>query len=245
MSSAIGLDPTRLLAAWEDAGRRRPPWRQLAMAAAFLGEPVETLREITPGRLEAALLDFYEAAFGPTLDGTVRCEACGEWLEVSVEIPAIRIGSAAGPPELLAKLGRYEVCCRLPQVADLAQLAAATDVAEGRRLLLQRCLRWARRDGRAVPEGALPERVVRLVSARMAEADPQADLALEVLCAACGSRGQALLDVGLLAWHKLNAWAQRLLLQVHILAAAYGWREADILELSPARRRTYLELAQA
>jgi hypothetical protein len=48
------------------------------MAAAFLGEPVETLREITPGRLEAALLDFYEAAFGPTLDGTVRCEACGE-----------------------------------------------------------------------------------------------------------------------------------------------------------------------
>ena len=37
----------------------------------------------------------------------------------------------------------------------------------------------------------------------------------------------------------------RILREVHTLAAAYGWSEAEILALSPARRRVYLELAAA
>jgi hypothetical protein len=28
-----------------------------------------------------------------------------------------------------------------------------------------------------------------------------------------------------------------------MLASAYGWREPDILSLSPARRQTYVEMA--
>jgi hypothetical protein len=30
--------------------------------------------------------------------------------------------------------------------------------------------------------------------------------------------------------------------EVHTLAWAYGWREADILAMSPARRQFYIEL---
>jgi hypothetical protein len=33
-------------------------------------------------------------------------------------------------------------------------------------------------------------------------------------------------------------------MEVDALARAYGWREADILALSPARRAAYLELAR-
>jgi hypothetical protein len=33
--------------------------------------------------------------------------------------------------------------------------------------------------------------------------------------------------------------------EVHILASAYGWREDDILAMSPARRRIYLEMLRA
>ena len=39
--------------------------------------------------------------------------------------------------------------------------------------------------------------------------------------------------------------ALRLLGHVHALARAYGWREADILAMSPARRQVYLDLAGA
>ena len=50
------------------------------------------------------------------------------------------------------------------------------------------------------------------------------------------------LDVAAFFWTELNAWAVRLLREIHALASAYGWREADILALSPKRRDLYLEL---
>jgi hypothetical protein len=37
------------------------------------------------------------------------------------------------------------------------------------------------------------------------------------------------------------ARAQRLLMEVHLLARAYSWRESDILAMSPARRNAYLQ----
>jgi len=38
---------------------------------------------------------------------------------------------------------------------------------------------------------------------------------------------------------------RRLLVEVHALASAYGWSEQEILSLSDARRRLYLEMVQA
>ena len=43
----------------------------------------------------------------------------------------------------------------------------------------------------------------------------------------------------------MDARAQRLLMEVHLLARAYGWREADILGMSPARRNAYLQRVAA
>jgi hypothetical protein len=43
-------------------------------------------------------------------------------------------------------------------------------------------------------------------------------------------------------WSEIHSWAQRLLRDVHAIAAAYGWREGDILAMNPLRRQAYLEL---
>ena len=53
---------------------------------------------------------------------------------------------------------------------------------------------------------------------------------------------EASLDPGLLYWAELAQRAQRLLSEVHRLASAYGWSEAEILGLDPDRREGYLEL---
>lgn len=50
-------------------------------------------------------------------------------------------------------------------------------------------------------------------------------------------------DIGAYLWEEVDAWADRTLRDVHLLAASYGWSERDILDLSPARRGRYLELA--
>jgi hypothetical protein len=50
------------------------------------------------------------------------------------------------------------------------------------------------------------------------------------------------LDIASYLWSEIHAWAGRMLRDVHALAAAYGWREADILAMSPWRRQAYLEM---
>ncbi len=78
----------------------------------------------------------------------------------------------------------------------------------------------------------------------MAEADPLADARLALSCPACGRPWEAAFDVVAFLWGELDAWARRTFAEVHALASAYGWREADVLALSPERRRIYLDLVQ-
>jgi hypothetical protein len=43
----------------------------------------------------------------------------------------------------------------------------------------------------------------------------------------------------------VQAAAERVLLDVHALARAYGWTESEVLRLTPARRSAYLQMAAA
>ena len=76
----------------------------------------------------------------------------------------------------------------------------------------------------------------------MAQADPQADVQLALSCPACSHQWQSVFDIVSFFWSEMNAWAYRILREVHILASAYGWREADILAMSPYRRQLYLKM---
>ena len=66
---------------------------------------------------------------------------------------------------------------------------------------------------------------------------------MELACPACGHEWEATIDVPSYLWEEVVASARRLAREVAELAAAYGWREADVLRLTPWRRRLYLALA--
>jgi hypothetical protein len=92
---------------------------------------------------------------------------------------------------------------------------------------------------------ALPDRVTTAVAAALLDADPCAELTFAFDCVSCGHSWESLLDVPHLVWSELAARAQRLLLEVHLLARTYGWSESDILALSSVRREAYLALVSA
>jgi hypothetical protein len=89
---------------------------------------------------------------------------------------------------------------------------------------------------------ALPEHILALMTAEMARRDPQADVELALACPGCGQQWTVIFDVELFLWTKIDARSRRLLREVNVLAQAYGWREADILDMSATRRQAYLEL---
>ncbi|MEU5365635.1 hypothetical protein ABZ354_19550 [Streptomyces sp. NPDC005925] len=231
------------LAAWEAGAGCAPAGRALLLhraarpdlaadPAALLARPV--------GEREADLFALRRTLFGDRMQVRLACRACGEDMEFELDAAEFARSPGAGrDPVVRVTEGGWEVEFRVPAVADLT--AAARD-AEPRRALLARCVVSAVRDGRPASADELPAEVQRRIAEAAEAADPAADVALGVACPDCGGATRAELDIASYLWTELDAWARDLLLDVHLLATAYGWSEPEILALSPLRRRYYLEL---
>jgi hypothetical protein len=127
------------------------------------------------------------------------------------------------------------VVWRSPNSRDVAAAAATGDAEAAERVLLERCAGSA----------DLPAEVRAAVAQAMAEADPLAEVLVDVSCPACGEGFVADVDIPGFVWAELQARARRLLREVDVLARAYGWTEAEVLSLGDRRRGAYLELAEA
>jgi hypothetical protein len=199
------------------------------------------------GRRDAALLDLHAALFGPALTAAARCPACGEQIDLSLSTDMLRVdGAPAAASGSVAREG-WQVDWRLPNSQDLAVAAAASsgDQDAVQQLLLQRCVQRASFEGATVDSAALPEALVQQLADEMAAADPQALTELALQCPACEHGWTEVFDIGAFLMHSLAHWAEATLDQVHTLARAYGWTEAETLGLSPARRAHYLSRVQA
>jgi hypothetical protein len=238
------LSASKMLRVWERALGRTSPERALALLAAACPEmSAEELSALSVGRRDRLLIALRERTFGTRLTSLATCDACGESLELSFDCAEI---SAGGETETHAEFSvereGFEAHFRLPNSGDLIAVASCGDEETARRSLLERCVTNASHEGAQVSPEELPHAVVEAVEARMADADPQADVRLALDCPACGNRFLATFDVVAYFWSEINAWAYRLLGEVHSLASAYGWREEDILAMSPWRRHVYLEM---
>ncbi len=239
------LTPSGLLAAWEQGQGHGPTVRALALLAAASPEAAwEDLGALPLGERDRRLLELREGALGRRIESVARCPGCGEPLDLSLDTRDLRAGSAAAAEGELSENG-LALRFRLPNSLDLLAAERCAGVEEARRLLAERCVVEARRESGPVAAADLTEENVAALSAALAEADPGAELLLELRCPACESGWWELLDVATFVWTEVEVQARRLLREVHALARAYGWREADVLALSPRRRRLYLEMVGA
>jgi hypothetical protein len=237
------LTDTILLNAWETGRARHPVDRALLLLALVLPDvPLEMLTALSIGQRDSLLMTLYERRYGPQLNARIDCPHCGAALELTLAIPDLRVEPDITPaPPYSLQVGEIMLRFRLPDSRDLAAIAAFNEVSAARAHLIRRCVLDARQADCLLTADDLPPGVIDELAARLADLDPQADLSLALDCPACGHRWVALLDIGTFLWARVQQDARRLLLDVHTLARAYGWREADILAMSDARRRTYLE----
>jgi hypothetical protein len=150
------------------------------------------------------------------------------------------------PPETYQlETGDYKLTFRLPDSLDLIKASSATNAVSARLILLEGCLLDASNHGQTVRAVDLPDDVVHILTAHMDEVDPLANVTLPLTCPACSHGWEVIFDIVSFFWAEINAWAERILREVHTLASAYGWREMDILSMSAQRRQKYLELVGA
>lgn len=244
------LSVAELLSVWEGGWGTRPFERALALLAAATPESSPAaLARISLGCRDAHLLRLRKWVFGTEIALLVSCPHCNQVLEMA--LPAADLQSS--PDDYLDEsverevgvvAGDYEVRCRPPNTDDL-MACVGLEIAESRARLFERCVVEARRHGQNLTAAQLPEDVAQKVVEDIAASDPQADVRVDFSCPDCHQRWTDTFDIVSFFWTEIDAWARRTLSDVHTLARAYGWRESDILALSPGRRQIYLTMAQA
>jgi hypothetical protein len=243
-----GLTSAQLLDAWERALPLPAAGRPLVLLAAASitagggdgSAGLAAAAALPVGVRDGRLLDLLAATFGARLEAVASCPACGESLEVSCTVGKLRAGPPSGT-DILSVDG-YELHVRLPDSNDVAALAGFEDPEPACLEVLRRCVTVLSRPAESGAGDRLPESVVDAVEEALLALDPQAEVLLAIECEACRHRWRAALDVGAFLWVQVDGYARRCAAEVHSLARAYGWREADILAMSPWRRALYLEL---
>lgn len=250
------LSTAELLTAWDCALSQSPAQQALVLLAAVYPErSMEQLTQWSIGRRDACLLTLRERLFGSQLNGVTVCPQCQQRIELAFNVSDIRVGPPITDPIVpegevmtLAAEG-YRVQFRLPNTVDLEAIETSVDVNQIREQLLHRCITSVVREGAEEGDGEpvnnptpLPTTLVDAIAERMAEADAQGDTRLALNCPECNHEWFSTFDIATYLAGEIHNWAKYLLREIHSLARAYGWREADILAMTPRRRRAYLEL---
>ena len=219
---------------WE-AGLQVAPAPRAVLLLQATGE--DYISDWSVGRRDRSLLERYCAAAG-TIEAITECPACGATMDVSLDPRRLAAGEVRS--QVTVEHEGYVVSARPPTVADLQHLPPHGDEETMRWFLLERCVGSAARDGERVGVGDLPDDVVDLVERALDEADPAADIRLDLTCEECRTAWTESLDPVVFAWSAVESSARRLATDVHLLAHSYGWSEQEILALSSFRRHLYL-----
>lgn len=204
----------------------------------------DLLASLPLGKRDSLLLALRRMTFGDTLQGRCSCRQCGEAVEFELSCTALA-KDVGEPQEKIICRDEYTVTLRPLNSFDLAAAAGAFTLEDARELLLHRCVVEALHQGKAVDSKKLPPAIVDGIVTTAPATDPRAEVQLDLNCPACRHQWRILFDISRFLWQEICARARQLLMTVHQLAGAYGWSEADILSLSPARRAVYLQMVSA
>lgn len=224
---------------WLDAWERSmsaPPVRRPVILLEAMHGPGAQPASWPLGRREAALLELRSALFGQTLESLAACPKCGAAVEFTVHAGELLAAAPEAVPERVeVNTAGLQAAFRLPDTRDI-EAAGAVPAAERRTFLLSLCCTAG-----GEPAGGWTEEQLAAATLAMSAADPLGDLSLRLTCPDCAHPWEAPFDTGGFLWLELQAWAARLMQEIHALAAAYGWTEPEVLALPPHRRRFYLE----
>lgn len=195
------------------------------------------------GRRDVHLFWLRERLFGARLSSIADCPSCRERVEWAGDVGDLVITGEekdlVAAHVFMLHVEPYTLRCRLPNSYDLLKANAERS---GPERLLRDCILEVRKGAEHCNAIDLPEEILDRLDLRMAEEDPQADVSMLLSCPKCSHRWEMSFDICSYLWMEIDNWARRILREVAVLASAFGWSESDILNMSPRRRRMYLEM---
>lgn len=233
------LPPARLLEAGELGARLHPIDR--AIMVLRLADP----REQDPATLSIAERDrrlarLQRDMFGDAMPCVVHCPRCNAEQEFDLSATLL-LDTLGDPPsaEIINHDG-WDITLRALDSHDLAAAAQERGLHDASEILIRRAVVTATGASGPVDFDALPVDVQNAVSERVGEREAAGDIALDLTCVACAENWTTGFDIAPYLWVEIDAAGRRLLVEIAALAGRFGWSEAELLQMSAARRRAYL-----
>ena len=214
----------------------------------------EQIRSLPMGDREALLLHIRRLTFGDRIPCTLHCPSCAALMDFELQAHELLLSAEQHPEQYHEEPFRagdatLRVRFRVPCGADLEPaIHAQRTASEAASSVLNRCVEWVRREyapgDENLPAAQWPPQLAEQIAARISALDPQAEIILQLRCPACGHEFSSLFDVGDYFLRELAAAERQLYYDVHRLALAYHWSETEILNMTPRKRKLYLELLE-
>jgi hypothetical protein len=231
-----------LLEAWESAQYLAPSDRALKfLSFASPASEANAVEELTIGERDLRLMRFRKGLFGSKLEVQMPCGACGQNMEATLDLDSF--AAPLEPPDKddrLVNIKGRSLRIRAPKVKDVKEISGAADRSSIVKGLLASCVRTA--NGTALDPELLDAEEISQIGDCMAQLDSSADIVVALTCPHCGATAQWSFDIAHVLFREFDHFARQLLGDIHLIAAAYGWPESEILSISAARRRAYLDL---
>jgi hypothetical protein len=217
------MDLQILLDGWRIGGPPHPRLDRLLRALAP-GDG-DALGRDTLGMRNQRLLRLHARFGGGTLEAVATCPSCGT--VDAFALPGAALLALPPPPaDAAAQLGALRF--RVPRMDDL--------LGDDPRPLVERCCAGA---------AALAPDAIAQAGDALDALDPVANPVFDLVCSACGTAYRAAVDIAAFVAEALDRCAARLLREIDMIAAAYGWSEAAIVALPAERRRRYVTMIAA
>jgi len=250
------LSDPDIIKIWEVGQKQHPLDRALTcLAFAYPERSLMSLATLTVGERDAALLMLREQTFGSKLECVATCFHCREQLEFAfstqdicvIDLPAMLTQQPSPSDDYIQAQYTFDFQgiafhFRLPNSLDLADVTKRGQAHRFKLDLAQRCLLSVHRNEQALSVEEIEQDAIAAFGNHLAQADPQAEILLDLNCPACQQEWQMRFEIVSYFWTEISSYAKRLLMDVHQLAKAYGWGEKEILMMSKLRRQYYLEL---
>lgn len=236
------LSAAEWLEAWERALGQAELERPLTLLAAATDATRDRVAQLPIGARNQQLLALRGGMFGNEMNAVATCPRCGETLELPLRVSDLRAQAISDQPPRELRVNGYQILYRLPNTDDLVAAQTAQNANVARETLLQRVVMNVTATNESTAPTQLDAHAVETLTAQLELDDPLAVLRVHLVCPDCQHTWDSVFEIASFFWVELDAWAKRILREVHALASAYGWSESDILALSPQRRQMYLEL---
>ena len=214
-------------------------------------------RELSMGDRELLLLLLRRRMFGSVMQSVLNCPSCNERLDLDLKVDDLIVESSIAhqvlyEEEIEVEGARFQVTFHLPTGGDVEKVLRSADAGlwGAAKALARECVHSVAGIGDSgspheMTQKDWPDALFREVSARIEQLDPQAEIELQSKCPACGYEFRQSVDPGGYLVHELAARQLAKYQEVHQLARAYHWSEAEILGMGSRKRQIYLDLLAA